>query len=90
MNNPLLDALAAAQAGQPIDADAIKKAFSAPNMRDLLAPTRAAAGRTYTADEAKQFARNIATALHRTPRFPISVTATDEADGSLTIRVIPT
>lgn len=69
--------------------DALKAALTAPNMRDLLLPTRAAAAKTYTVDEAMKLAENMANALGRTPRLPINSVATREPDGSLTIRITP-
>ncbi|OIN81650.1 hypothetical protein [Mycobacterium malmoense] len=78
MTNPQLDA-----------PDALKAMLTAPNMRELLLPTRAAAAKIYTVDEAMTLATNMAHALNRSPRLPITTTTTKEADGTLTIRITP-
>lgn len=43
----------------------------------------------FTADQAKTIVRNLATALHANQRLPITVTCTDEPDGTLTLRIAP-
>lgn len=73
----------------PSQLAAIKAAFSAPNMRELLLPNRAAAAQMFSYEDALKFVENMVNALHRTPRLPIAVTTTRDPDGSMTIRVTP-
>lgn len=73
----------------PSQLEALRAALSAPNMRELLLPTRAPAARTFTYDEARKFVENMVNALDNSPRLPIVVNSTTEPDGSMTIRVTP-
>ena len=71
------------------DITALKAALAAPNMRDMLLPTRTIAGKMFTYDEALTFVENLANGLTRSPRLPITVTAKRAADGTLTLQVTP-
>lgn len=71
-------------------AAALKAALSAPNMQELLLPTRAAAAKIFTPDEAMNLAANMANALDRSPRLPIHTAVTRNPDGTMTIHVTPT
>ncbi|PQM45677.1 hypothetical protein C1Y40_04121 [Mycobacterium talmoniae] len=59
------------------------------NPRDFAAGLRAPDTRIYSAEDGVKFAERVAQALHNTERFPVDVDWTREADGSLTIHVVP-
>ena len=50
---------------------------------------RSVTQQAFTADQAKMIVRNLAKALHANQRLPVTVTCTDEPDGTLTLRIAP-
>lgn len=60
-----------------------------PRGAGLANAVRAPAQQNFTADGAIEWLLHFVAAIHKTPRLPINVTSTREADGSLTIRAVP-